>query len=114
MRGQIWESFCAAIENVVDYYQQMPQLSDRSQGSSRKRRRGEELERALYEATLAVLAEDGYMGLTMDRVAARARTGKAALYKRWCNKRDLVYAALIFALPPLSKPRVASRLDSSC
>jgi AcrR family transcriptional regulator len=84
----------------------MPQLTHRSPGPSRRRRRGGELERALYEATLAELAEVGYMGLTVERIAARAHTGKAALYRRRCSKRDLVCAALIFALPPLPEPRV--------
>jgi AcrR family transcriptional regulator len=82
----------------------MPQLTqDRS--STRSRRRGEVLERALYEATLAELAEVGYGGLTMEGIAARAHTGKAALYRRWCSKHDLVHAALVFALPPLPELR---------
>ena len=86
------------------YYREMPQLTqDRS--STRSRRRGEVLERALYEATLAELAEVGYGGLTMEGIAARARTGKAALYRRWCSKHDLVHAALVFALPPLPELR---------
>jgi AcrR family transcriptional regulator len=63
------------------------------------------LERALYEATLAELAEVGYGGLTMEGIAARAHTGKAALYRRWCSKHDLVHAALVFALPPLPELR---------
>jgi len=63
------------------------------------------LERALYEATLAELAEVGYGGLTMEGIAARAHTGKAALYRRWCGKHDLVHAALVFALPPVPELR---------
>jgi AcrR family transcriptional regulator len=63
------------------------------------------LERALYDATLAELAEVGYGGLTMEGIAARAQTGKAALYRRWCSKRDLVHAALVSALPPLPELR---------
>ena len=72
---------------------------------SPSRRRGEVLERALYEATLAELAEVGYGGLTMEGIAARAHTGKAALYRRWASKCELVHAALVFALPPLPEPR---------
>jgi AcrR family transcriptional regulator len=83
----------------------MPQLTHADLGSSRSRRRGEVLERALYEATLAELAEVGYGGLTMEGIAARAQTGKAALYRRWCGKHDLVHAALVFALPPLPELR---------
>jgi AcrR family transcriptional regulator len=71
---------------------------------SPSRRRGEVLERALYEATLAELAEVGYGGLTMEGIAARAHTGKAALYRRWASKCELVHDALVFALPPLPEP----------
>lgn len=67
----------------------------------RTRRRGKELEDALYDATLAELAAVGYGGLTMEGIAARARTGKAALYRRWSSKHDLVQAALVYALPSL-------------
>ncbi len=83
----------------------MPQLTQTSPTGSRSRRRGEVLERALYEATLAELAEVGYGGLTMEGIAARAHTGKAALYRRWASKCELVHAALVFALPPLPEPR---------
>jgi AcrR family transcriptional regulator len=83
----------------------MPQLTQISPHDTRSRRRGEVLERALYEATLAELAEVGYGGLTMEGIAARAHTGKAALYRRWASKHDLVHAALVFALPPVPGPR---------
>jgi AcrR family transcriptional regulator len=83
----------------------MPQLIQTAPHSARSRRRGEVLERALYEATLAELAEVGYGGLTMEGIAARAHTGKAALYRRWASKHDLVHAALVFALPPVPEPR---------
>ena len=83
----------------------MSQLTHIAPKGSRSRRRGEVLERALYEATLAELAEVGYGGLTMEGIAARAHTGKAALYRRWGSKCELVHAALVFALPPLPEPR---------
>jgi len=83
----------------------MPQLTQSAPTGSRSRRRGEVLERALYEATLAELTEAGYGGLTMEGIAARAHTGKAALYRRWATKCELVHAALVFALPPVPEPR---------
>ena len=83
----------------------MPQLTEANRSSSQSRRRGQVLERALYEATLAELAEVGYGGLTMEGLAARAHPGKAALYRRWCRKHDLVHAALVYALPPLPELR---------
>ncbi len=51
------------------------------------------------------MAEVGYGRLTMEGIAARAHTGKAALYRRWASKHDLVQAALIFAVPPSPEPR---------
>lgn len=63
-------------------------------GHSGSRRRGEALERAIFDATLSELAEVGYGGLTVEGVAARARTGKAAIYRRWATKDDLIVDAL--------------------
>src|SRR6201994_968467 len=83
------------------YYRQMGQQT----AVVRTRRRGKQLEDALYEATLAELAAVGYGGLTMEGIAARARTGKAALYRRWSSKHDLVHATLQYALPRLPEPR---------
>lgn len=77
----------------------------RQNSAVRSRRRGKELEHALYDAALAELAAVGYAGLTMEGIAARARTGKAALYRRWASKRALVQDALHYALPPLPEPR---------
>jgi AcrR family transcriptional regulator len=60
----------------------------------RRRRRGEELQSALLGAAWNELVDAGYAGLTMESVAARARTGVAVLYRRWANKDELVLAAL--------------------
>jgi AcrR family transcriptional regulator len=60
----------------------------------RRRRRGEQLESALLDAAWDELAEVGYASLTMESVAARARTGVAVLYRRWANKDELALAAL--------------------
>lgn len=57
------------------------------------RRRGEALENAILTAVLEELAEVGYARLTMERVAARARTGKATLYRRWPGRAELVVDA---------------------
>ena len=96
----------AAILGERDsYYRGMPQAIRNASTEIRRRRRGAVLERALFDATLAELAEVGYGGLTMEGIATRAQTGKAALYRRWCSKHDLVHAALVFALPSLPEPR---------
>src|SRR6185312_1413331 len=61
---------------------------------TRQRRRGEELETALLAAAWDELVEAGFARLTMESVAARAKTGVAVLYRRWPNKDDLVLAAI--------------------
>ena len=48
------------------------------------------LHRALFEEW----AETGYASLRMERIAARAGVGKAALYRRWKTKRDMAYEAV--------------------
>jgi AcrR family transcriptional regulator len=48
----------------------------------------------IIEATLDVLAETGYDGMTIDMVAARAKAGKATVYRRWSSKPELVLDAV--------------------
>jgi AcrR family transcriptional regulator len=59
-----------------------------------QRRRGAELEADLLTAAWDELTEVGYARLTMEGVAARARTGKQVLYRRWKNRAELVLAAV--------------------
>ena len=66
------------------------------------RRRGDTLECAIFDAVLHQLQTVGYTRLTMEGVAACARTGKAALYRRWTGKDDLVVDAIDHALPSLA------------
>jgi AcrR family transcriptional regulator len=48
----------------------------------------------ILEAAIDVLAEAGYDGMTIDMVAARAKAGKATLYRRWPSKAELVIDAV--------------------
>ncbi len=48
----------------------------------------------ILDATLEVLAETGYDGMTIDMVAARAKAGKATVYRRWASKDELVIDAV--------------------
>src|SRR6266545_458367 len=63
-------------------------------GEGRSRRRGAELEDALLQAAWEEVSAVGYANLTMEGVAARARTGKAVLYRRWPNRAVLILAAM--------------------
>jgi AcrR family transcriptional regulator len=74
-------------------------LRSKSAGSSSarlvpKRCRNRPLDRAkddaITAAVLDVLARMGYGGFTMDEVAVAAGVGKAAIYRRWTSKADLL------------------------
>lgn len=74
------------------------------------RRRGAVLEEAIFDAVIDELRSVGYTKLTMDGVAAVARTGKAALYRRWAGKDELVVAALRRVLPSPAAVPLTGRL----
>jgi AcrR family transcriptional regulator len=56
---------------------------------------------AVREAVTELLAEVGYAGTTIGRIAQRAGVGRGALYRRWRSKPELVFAAAVHgaALP---------------
>jgi AcrR family transcriptional regulator len=58
------------------------------------RPRSAEAHAAILAATLDLLVEQGFNGLTMESVAARAGVGKATVYRRWPSKVPLVVEAL--------------------
>ena len=62
------------------------------------------MDQDVAEATCALLGDVGYARLTIEAVAARARVGKAAIYRRWASKADLVFASAVHPLdlPPPS------------
>ena len=60
----------------------------------RSRRRGAVLEDALLDAAWEEVRAVGYADLTMEGAAARARTSKAVLYRRWPNRAVLVLSAM--------------------
>jgi AcrR family transcriptional regulator len=71
---------------------------------SRPRRRGDVLNAAIHRATLDELAEVGYAGLTMERVADRAGASKASLYRRWPSRMELALDAARHAGPDPADP----------
>jgi AcrR family transcriptional regulator len=58
------------------------------------RKRDHSRDPEILDAALEVLAEEGYDGMTIDMVAARAKAGKATLYRRWASKGELVVDAV--------------------
>ncbi|MCE7008517.1 TetR/AcrR family transcriptional regulator [Kibdelosporangium philippinense] len=73
------------------------------------RRRGEALEEAILRAAIEELTEVGYTAVSMERIAIRARTSKAALYRRWSGRPDLIIDAYFkFAAAELDVPDTGS------
>lgn len=59
------------------------------------RRRGDELDTAIHGAVVALLTEHGPAAVTMEAVAATARTSKPVLYRRWADGRELLRDTLL-------------------
>ena len=58
------------------------------------RKRDPARDEAILDAAIDVLGEVGYSALTIDAVAARARAGKATVYRRWSSKEELILDAV--------------------
>ncbi|RIJ69718.1 TetR/AcrR family transcriptional regulator [Nakamurella silvestris] len=71
-------------------------LTDETTGPPPKlgRKRDHTRDPEILQAALDVLAEEGYEGMTIDMVAARAKAGKATLYRRWASKGELIIDAV--------------------
>jgi len=58
------------------------------------RPRDSRVDALVLETALAMLAEVGPTGLSVEEVATRAGVGKSTIYRRWRTKDDLVVASL--------------------
>jgi AcrR family transcriptional regulator len=67
-----------------------PEASPTKLGRKRDHTRDPEI----LACAIDVLAEEGYDGMTIEMVAARAKAGKATLYRRWASKSELVIEAV--------------------
>jgi AcrR family transcriptional regulator len=63
---------------------------------------------AIVAAAIDELMANGYAGMSIEGVAARAGVAKTTIYRRWAGKDDLVLAALSKVKGPLPSPRGAS------
>ena len=75
------------------------------------RPRSEQAEHAIIEATLDLFAEQGFEGVCVEAVAARAGVGKATIYRRWPNKEELLLAAFGSLKSPFPEPEGVSVRD---
>lgn len=58
------------------------------------RRRGAELEMAIYQAVRDIIDQEGITGLTLPKVALAAGTSKPVIYRRWKTPFELAIAAV--------------------
>jgi len=69
----------------------MTTTSEPEQGLRKPGRpRSAQAHKAIIKATLELLAEEGFQGLGIEAVAARAGVGKTTIYRRWSSKEELV------------------------
>src|SRR5437763_1508306 len=69
-------------------------MTDTATTTTRGRPRSQEADAAIREATVDLLAQEGYAGLTMSGVAHEAGVSTATLYRRWHSKLELVIDVL--------------------
>lgn len=65
-----------------------------SQPSGRGRPSDPEIEARILSATLELYGDLGWARLNLDLIARHAKVGKAALYRRWQTKEQIMSAAL--------------------
>ncbi len=61
-------------------------------------------DRAILEATLELAAAEGLAGFSVDAVAQRAGVSKAAIYRRWSSKEQMVLDAFHEIAVPIETP----------
>jgi AcrR family transcriptional regulator len=72
---------------------------------ARGRPRSVHADRAILDATRELLVEDGFAGLRLEHVAARAGVGKATIYRRWPSKEALALELVMeLATPHIAVP----------
>jgi AcrR family transcriptional regulator len=77
-------------------------------GPHRTRRTSSDVADAILTATLEILDEVGFDGLTVEAVAARSGAAKTAVYRRWPSKVPLVVDALVRSRPRFPVPDTGS------
>jgi len=66
---------------------------------------------AILQATLALIAEHGLEGLSVDTIAETTGVSKATLYRYWRSRAELIYAAFEQLQHPTIEPDTGSIRD---
>ncbi|MEV6958169.1 TetR/AcrR family transcriptional regulator [Streptomyces sp. NPDC051207] len=78
------------------------------------RPRDSQIDQAVLVAARELLAEAGYTRVTMDATAARAGVGKAAIYRRFGSKAELLFAAAVHGMDIEPPPDSGSLREDLC
>ena len=81
----------------------VPAVAASRDGRHRGRPRSDRVHRAILDAARALLIDEGFAGLRLEHVAARAGVGKATIYRRWASKEALALELLM----ELAAPHIA-------
>ncbi|WP_329384479.1 TetR/AcrR family transcriptional regulator [Streptomyces sp. NBC_01351] len=74
------------------------------------RPRDSRVDDAIRDAVRELVPEVGYAALTMDAVAAKARVGKAAIYRRHASRGEMVFSVLVHGGEPEPLPDTGTLL----
>ena len=69
--------------------------TDPAHDPRRGRPRSDRAHRAILDAARELLIEEGFSGLRLEHVAARAGVGKATIYRRWGSRQELALELLV-------------------
>jgi len=91
-----------------------PSAMQRPRPSTRQRPRGrprsEHVDGLVRDATLQLLAENGYAGTSIERIARKAAVGKSTIYRRFGSKAELVFSYLVHDVDLSAPPDSGSLL----
>lgn len=66
------------------------------------------MDHAIARAARELLVERGYSGFTVDAVAAKAGVGKAAIYRRYSTKQELIFSVAVHGMDEQPPPDTGS------
>jgi AcrR family transcriptional regulator len=85
--------------------------SERPRGRRPGRPRSAAVHDAIRRAALKLFIEQGVEGMSIEAVAAKAGVGKAAIYRRWRTKEELLIDAVIEVFAEPSRPDTGNVRD---